>query len=178
MAVMTMMMVGVSVGAVLWFERRLYRCQMGAQPTQHVPEHVVAANAKRAADHLQVGMTIPDVPGEPREFVRRCRADLEERLVLAGDAYQGAILEHETVAVVQRSCVRQIEQELDAAFAGQHDSSAIAFVGIEHDLVDRRCGVPGASSSDFRCALHRTRTFRVLAGPKIAKIAKPTGSKL
>jgi hypothetical protein len=33
--------------------------------------------------------------------------DLEERLWLAGDAYQGAILKHETVAVVQRSCVRQ-----------------------------------------------------------------------
>src|SRR5207342_1460225 len=67
MAVMTMMLV-MSVGAVLWFERFLYRRQMGAQPAQHVPEHVVAANAQRAAGHLQVGMTIADVPGEPREF--------------------------------------------------------------------------------------------------------------
>jgi hypothetical protein len=71
------------------------------QPTQHVPEHAVAANAQRAADHLQVGVTIADVPGKPH--VRRCRVDLEERLGLAGDAYQGAILEHETVAVVQAS---------------------------------------------------------------------------
>jgi hypothetical protein len=103
MAVMTMMMMVVSVGAVLWFERCLYRRQMGAQSTQHVPEHAVAANAQHAADHLQVGVAIADVPGEPREFVRRCRVDLEERLGLVGDAYQGAILEHETVAVVQAS---------------------------------------------------------------------------
>jgi hypothetical protein len=55
----------VLVGAVLRIERRLHRRQPGPQPA--LLEHVVAANAHRAADHLHVGMTIADMPREPRE---------------------------------------------------------------------------------------------------------------
>ena len=43
------------------------------------------------------------------------RGDFDQRLGLAGDAHDGAVVEHEAVAVAQRGRVRQIEQELRAA---------------------------------------------------------------
>ena len=100
----------------------------------------------------------------------RRRGDLDQRLALAGDTHDGAILEHEAVAVTQRGRVRQIEQECRAALAGQRNPAAMALVGIEHDAVDRRRAVPGASGSDsdarrigshpqnkkYRCAIGST----------------------
>ena len=47
-------------------ERCLDRRQLGAEPAQHVLDHVVAAHAQPIADDLHVDVAIADVPGEPR----------------------------------------------------------------------------------------------------------------
>ncbi len=85
------------------------------------------------------------------------RGDLDQRLGLAGDPHDRAVLEHEAVAVAQRDGVRQIEQKGGAAFARQHDAAAMALVGIEHHAIDRGRRVPAAGRSDLGCALHGPR---------------------
>ena len=57
------------VGALLRIEWRLDRRQAGAEPAQHVLDHVVAANAQPIADDLHVDVAVADVPGEPRQLV-------------------------------------------------------------------------------------------------------------
>ena len=109
----------------------------------------------RVAHHLHVGMAIADVPGEPGKVVRGRRGDFDQRLGLAGDAHDGAVVEHEAVAVTQRGRMRQIEQECRAALAGQRHAAAMAVAGIEHDAVDRFRRVPGAGRPDRGCASHR-----------------------
>ena len=68
------------VGAVFGIERCLDRRKAGAEPAQHVLDHVVAAHAQPIADDLHVDMTVTDVPGEPRQLVSIGSGDLDKRL--------------------------------------------------------------------------------------------------
>ena len=54
-------------------ERRVDRRDNGALPAQHVLQHMIAPDAQRVADDLQLGVPIADVPGEPHQigFVRQ-----------------------------------------------------------------------------------------------------------
>ena len=99
MAVIMVVVIGMPVRAMLGVKRRLERAHARAQAAQHVFEHMVAPDAQPVAHHLHVGMAIADVPGEPRQVVRGCRGDFEQCLGLAGNAHDGAVLEHEAVTV-------------------------------------------------------------------------------
>ena len=128
----------VPIGTMLRIERRFDRGELRAETAQHVLQHMVTANAQLAADNLHVGVAIADVPGEPGEIMRARRRDLDQRLGLAGNPHDCAVLEHEPVAVPQRGRMRQVEQECGAALARQRDPPAMALIGVEHDMVDNQ----------------------------------------
>ena len=65
------------------------------------------------------------------------RRDLDQRLGRAGDQHHRAVVEHQAVAVAQRDRLGEVEQQLGAALAGEHDAPAVAVAGIEHDAVAR-----------------------------------------
>src|SRR5437870_684839 len=148
-------LLAVLIRAMLRIERRLDRSEPRAEAAQHLFQHVIAPDAQPVAHHLHLGVAITDVPGEPRELVWACRRDFDERLDLAGHADDCSVLEHETVAVFERSRMRQIEQKRRAALSPQRDPAAMPLGSIEHDAVDGTRRVPSAGCSDFGRPPHR-----------------------
>lgn len=124
------------VGAGLGLERRLYGGKMRAEPAQHLFQHAILPDAQPLAHDLNVGVTVSDVPGEARKLVRGRGRDLDQRLWLAGNQDDGAVVEHEAVAVVQHGRVRKIEQDLCAPLAAQDHAATMALIRIEHHPVD------------------------------------------
>jgi hypothetical protein len=129
--IVTMAVCMLRVGALLRIEWRFHRRKAGAKPTQHVLNHVVAANAQLIADDLHLDMPVADVPGEPRQFMAVGGSNFGQRLRPADDAHNAAVVEHESVTVAQRHRVRQVEQKGGAPFAGQDDAAAMPLVGVE-----------------------------------------------
>src|SRR5262245_19321508 len=128
-------LVSMRVGALLRLERRLERREPRAEATQHLLEHMIATDAELVTHHLHVGMAVADMPSEPCQLVRARRGDLDQRLRLAGDAHQRAILEHETIAVLQRGRMRKVQEKNYASLSGQRDPATMALVGIKHDAI-------------------------------------------
>jgi hypothetical protein len=158
--IVTMAMMMLLVRAVFRIERRLDRRKLRAETAKHVLDHVVAADAQPLAGDLQVDMAVADVPGEPRQFLRIGRRDLDQRLGLADNPHHGAVVEDEAVAVVQGRRLRQIEQKPGAALAGQDDAAAMAVVRVERDLVDGAGAVPKTCGFDGLRTLHRQSSAR------------------
>ena len=124
------------VGAGLGLERRLHGCEMRAKAAQHLFQHRILPDAQPLAHDLNIGVAVSDMPGEPRKLLRTSRRDLDQGLTLADNQDDGAVIEHEAVAVVQHGRVRQVEQELCAPLAAQDHPATMALVGIEHHPVD------------------------------------------
>jgi hypothetical protein len=124
------------VGAGLGLERRLYGGKMRAEPAQHLFQHAILPDAQPLAHDLNVGVAVSDVPGEARKLLRGRGRDLDQRLWLAGNQDDGAVVEHEAVAVVQHGRVRKIEQDLCAPLAAQDHAATMALIRIEHHPVD------------------------------------------
>jgi hypothetical protein len=130
-----MVMVLVGIGAGLGLEHGIERSQPGAEAAQHLFQHVIAPDAQSIANYLDIGVAIADLPRQPGELLRTLGRDLDERLALAGNAHDGAIVEQETIAVMQRGRLRQIQQDLCAAPPRQHDAANMAFVGSEFHAI-------------------------------------------
>ena len=97
----------------------------------------------------------------------RLRGDLDQRLRLAGDTHDRAVVEHEPVAVAQHHRPAAVEQELGAPLAGEHDAPAMALVGIEHDAVDDAAAarVPRSPSIGYSLPDHRRKFQRQRLAP-------------
>jgi len=154
--VVTMAVRVLTVRALLRIERRFHRRKAGAEPAQHVLDHMIAANAQPVADDLHVDMPVTDVPGEPRQFVAVGGGDFDQRLRPADDAHDAAVVEYETVAIAQGHRPRQIEQKGRAPLAGQNGATAIPFMRVEQNLIDCTGAVPKAGRLDNVCVFHVT----------------------
>jgi hypothetical protein len=148
---LAMMMI---VGAALGIKRRFDRRQPCAEPAQHILDDVIAPDAQPVANDLHVDVTITNVPGEARQIVAVRGGDFNERLGPSDDPDDRAVVEHQAIAIAERSSLRKIEQEFGAALAVQHDPAAMAVMGIECDRVNGRRLIPVSGGFDVACALH------------------------
>jgi hypothetical protein len=153
------------IRARLGIERCLDLNNCGAKTDQHVAQHMVASQPHPIARDLYVGVAIAEVPGEARQRLRRSSRNVQQRLGLGDDPHDRAIFEDEAVAVAQHGGVRQVEQDTRAALAGQREAAALAVVGIEHDAVACRSGIPCAGPPDLGCAPHRLHSLRSPLNP-------------
>ena len=124
--------------ACLRIERRVDRRDRGAEARRHLLQHVIAPDAQPVADDLHVGVAVAEMPGELHQRERRPRRDLGQRLGLSGHQHDPAIVEHDAVAVAQRDRLVEIQQELRAPLALEHDAAAMPVACIEHDEIDAR----------------------------------------
>ena len=69
-------------------------------------------------------------------------ADLDQRLRLAGDPNHRAVVQHEAVAVAQRSGLGKSSMNTVPPSPVITTTAAMAIVGIEHDAVDGARAVP------------------------------------
>ena len=126
----------LAVGAGLGLERGLYSGKMRAEPAQHLFQHAILPDAQPLAHDLNTGVAVSDMPCEPGKLLRTSRRDFDQGLALAGNQDDGAVVEHEAVAVVQHGRVRKIEQDLCAPLAAQDHAATMALIRIEHHPVD------------------------------------------
>ena len=157
---MVMAVIKMVIGATFRVERRLELGQPRAQSAQHVLDHMVAADAQKFADNLHVDVPVADMPGEPRQRVG-VGGDLDQRLRAPDDTDDGTVVEHEAVAVMQGSRLRQIEEKPGAAVGAEHDAPAMTLMRVERDGIDGGPIVPMAGGLDFTRAFH-ARTLRSL----------------
>jgi len=73
---------------------------------------------------------------------------------MARDQHDPAVVEHDAVAVAQRHCLVEVQQELAAPLALEHDAAAMPVARIEHDKIDGGRGVPEARTANGPAALH------------------------
>ena len=107
----------------------------------------------RSGDEFGRQMAIAEVPGETEQGRGLGGGDLGKGLEGGADENDTAILQHQAVAVAERYCLGQVEQELDPALGGHEKPSSMAGVVIEGDGIDR--GVrPGRLCQDSGGADH------------------------
>jgi hypothetical protein len=148
--VMTVMRGGLAVSATFRIERRLDFGYARAQTYDHFGNDVIAANADGLCQKLNRQMPVSKVPGDTRQMQRIRAADFKQRLRRRYDLDNPAILQHERVAIAQRSCLGKIEQEFQPASSGHRYAAAVAIVIVEHDAISRIAG-PCRSPLDGRC---------------------------
>jgi hypothetical protein len=122
--------VAVLIGAAFGLERSFNRHQLRAEGREHVLQYVVAPHPQPVACNLEVCVAVAEVPGESCQGCRIGRRDLYQWLGLGDDEDDGAVVEYESVAVAQPSDLREVQQEFQAALAGQYGAAAAALVGI------------------------------------------------
>src|SRR3569623_2331093 len=146
------------IGAVLGIEYRVDECERRAETAQHLLQHMIATDAQAVADDLHFGAPIANVPGEPRQRVRGGGGELDQRLRLAGDADDSAVLDDQRVAIAELRRPRQIEQVGGAVLADENDTAAMPVLRVEHDEIGRARGIPAARRLDVADALHLRST--------------------
>lgn len=140
--------------AGLRVERRVDRRDRGAKACRHLLQHVIAPDAEPVAHDLHVGVAVAEVPGELHQRERRPDHDLGQGFGLAGHQHDAAIVEHDPVAVAQRHGLVEVQQELGAAFALEHDAAAMPVTRVEHDEVGCGGRIPEARTTNGPATLH------------------------
>jgi phosphoglycolate phosphatase len=120
----------------------------------HVLDDGVSANAQAVAEKLGRQVPVAEVPGDAQQFGGCGRGDLGQRLRGGVDGDDAAILENQSVAVLQRHGLSEIEQEFEAAGGGHGHAAAVALVVVQHDAVGLRLR-PFPGSVDAGRADHR-----------------------
>lgn len=151
------MLMLMPISAALGLEHRIDGMKRSAEILQHVLQHVIAADAQRLSDDLHLRMPVAEMPREPRERGRVGRGYFDQRLRFSFDPYDGAVVEHEAVAILQTDSFGQIKQEPRALYAGQYDASPMAFVSIEQNGIGCARAIPLAGFFDLARSFHETR---------------------
>lgn len=124
------MAVALGIGARFRREGRAAPLDPGAQPRQHVGDHMIGADAQMIGAERDRQMTIAEMPGEPRQQ-GRLGAHVDHVLVGRADRDDAAALEPEPVTLHQGRRFREVEQEVRARVVGQSDAPAMAIVEAE-----------------------------------------------
>ena len=137
-----------AVGAALGVEGARYDARFGAEAAHHVGDHVVVADVDDAGGDLGGEVAVAEVPGDAGERAAVAAGDLQQPLGGGLDGDHAAILEPDGVARAQHRRLGEIEQELEAADAGQRDAPPRALVVVEaHDVGRRALPAPAAMIS-------------------------------
>lgn len=95
------------------------------EPSHHLGDDVVRANAQALAGDLQRQMPIAEMPGNPQQIDTIGGLDFEDRLGCGADTEKAAAVELETVALGKVMCPRQIEQKGLARIGDKADTAAV-----------------------------------------------------
>ena len=126
------------VGAALGIERSLDRRDLGAEPLQHVFDHVVPSDADRVRQDLSGQVPIADMPSEAHEIAGSSASDFHQRLGGRDDLDETPILQQQRVAAPQHDGLREIQKERDALNAGHHGTPPVPIIEVQHHRVGSR----------------------------------------
>ena len=121
---------------------------LGAQPCDHLGQHMVILNAQMAVpDDLQRHMPIADMPGDAGSLVRIVCDNIANILLSGNDAHI-AIRDGKTIAIGQILRLSQIEQQCAAHIIAELNATAVPIVVAERDGRDLPIDRPPPSRCD------------------------------
>jgi len=138
----------------LGIERRVDDRDRGAKACRHLLQHVIAPHAQPFTDDLHIGVTVAEMPGKLHQRERRPDGHFSQGFGLAGNQHDPTIVEHDAIAVAQSHGFVEVQQELCATLAFQHNAAAMPIARVEHDKVGRVGCIPEAGAANGPAALH------------------------
>jgi len=135
---------GGFIGAALRLERRIDDIDGGPQTARHLFQYRITRDADAVREQLGRDMAIAEVPGETRQMVRVVCINLGDRLLGSDHGDDAAIVQSETVAVLQAGSLNKVEQEHHVALATHGDAAPMAAVMRQYHAVGGARDVPGA----------------------------------
>ncbi len=174
--IVVVVIVAMAIGAAFGVEGGVEVRHDRAEMANHVFDDRVAADAQAVAEKLGGQVAVTEVPGDPQQAVGRRGADLGQRLGRGIDGNDAAILEDQSVAVLERYRLGEIEQEFQPVRRGHRHAAAVPLIVVEHDAVGRFGGpLPGgvnAGSADHRAAIWLFGSSRDTTGCALRQTAK------
>ena len=143
----------MAVGASFGIEGGEHRRHRGAEPSQHVLDDMVVADAQPVAEELGRQVPVAQMPGNADEIGRAGGSDLQEALGNRLHQDQPAILQLERIAVLHDGGFLEIEQKHRLADATHDEAAAVAIVALQRERVGRRTG-PCSGGKDAGCGDH------------------------
>ena len=140
--------------ARLRIEWRFDHRDRGAEPRSHLLQHVLSPDANPVADDLHVGVAVAEMPCQLHQRERRPHGDLGQRFGLPRHQHDAAVVQHDAIAIAERDGLVEVQQEVGAPGALEHDAAAMPIARIEHDKVDRVGWIPEARAANGPAALH------------------------
>jgi len=121
-------MVPMAISAPFRIEGRGDMGGIRAEAPEHRLDDMILADEQPVGLDLHREMAITEMPGEADEMALVSRADLEERLVGGSDRDNSAVFEDKSVAIPDRHCLREVEEEVDAPLALHPESAPMTVV--------------------------------------------------
>ena len=121
-------------------------CDAAAKVGDHPCDDMVMQDQQPAGQYLRGQMPVAEMPGQPRQVLRRACLYFQHMFGAGTDVNKVAVVQHQRIAIAQMRCFRQIEQDFEAMLARQNQAAAVAVVVIEDDLIDCLCGRPGTGT--------------------------------
>jgi hypothetical protein len=152
--IVTMRHGGGEIGAAFRIERRGQVDHLGAEPFQHVGDHVIAAQPQPVLQDLHVQVPVADMPGETGQRGGIGRLHFHQLFRHRDDLHDAAILKHDAVIHAQRNDIGEVEQHLRAACRVMHHPALGARVEVEEHAVDDAGLVIGSGGGNGIGAKH------------------------
>ena len=141
-----MTVAGVIVRPALRVEGRLNSGDFRSEARQHFRQHMIRTDQDTAIFDCGGHVTIAKVPGKTCQVMCVLCLDDEQRLRLGANFDDASIVQHKPVAISERDCLRQIEQEFDTALALHRQPPAVTIIVGEHNGISRDAApMPGVN---------------------------------
>jgi hypothetical protein len=144
------------IGPAFRLERALDLHHLGAQPLEHVGDHVILTDAQPFRPDLRLQVPVAEMPGKPHLMQGIAPLHLEQGLGLGDDLDQAAILQLIGIAMRQRGRLGQVDQNLQPADGVDHATPAPTILEGQHDTIDDGLGVDLGSGDEGMSVEHGT----------------------
>src|SRR5271170_4885709 len=111
MAVIVLVVLRAGIGADFRVKGSVERGQFSAEPSDHLGDDVVGADAKTLSGNLQWQMAVAEMPGDAQQTSAIRRLDLQHRLRRRAHADIATAVEFEPVAIAKMLGAREVEQK-------------------------------------------------------------------
>jgi hypothetical protein len=153
MVVMPMVVIA-DMRAALRLERAFHGCHGAALSARQFSQRRVVLDIKGIARHLSEAVIAAEVPSEANETQRVLGLHLQQGLRLSLHLDEAAILEPQSITVVDGSLHVEVEMDLRSALAFQRAMATVSRRMVESDGVDDAVGLHGGLADDGGDAGH------------------------
>ena len=162
MMVVIMMVVAAAAGVAVVMmmhlrfrlERTLDRRHGAALPAHELRDGGNVDDVERVGRHLGRDVVAAEMPGEAHQPQRVLGANLQQALQRSLDLHEPAILQLQSVAIVEHCGLVEIDRELQTARGLHRQGAAAAILMPEAERVDDALGADGGLANDGSGAKH------------------------